>query len=113
MTLKEFKCWLEGYMEDKPGSPNAKEWEKIKEKMDKVEAEPCKRDHYWPWINPIYPYTPSPIWDEGTGTAPSWKWNDTSDTWIIETGTTHQEDLPVTGTTVYVSGDEPLGTILV
>jgi hypothetical protein len=83
MTMQEFKAWLDGYMEDRPGGPNPKEWEKIREKLNEVYPDPCHRDH-WPY----YPYVPlQPWWEplprpwyDGTGTT--WKWNDDTQ-WIV------------------------------
>ena len=46
MTLKEFKAWLEGYLEDNSATPS-KKLKRIQEKLDGV-YEDC---NHWTWCN--------------------------------------------------------------
>jgi hypothetical protein len=55
MNLPEFKAWFEGFTEGLSGPPNAKQWKRINEKIDKIEDAPPVtlhhfHDHYYrPW----------------------------------------------------------------
>ncbi len=37
MKIKEFKAWFEGYSENIPDSPNAEQWERIKDVVSNLE----------------------------------------------------------------------------
>ena len=40
MTLSEFKAWFAGYAEEMDGPPTPKQWEKIKERVGKIDGTP-------------------------------------------------------------------------
>ena len=63
MTLSEFKYWLEGFEEAIDGSPTAKQWKKIKQRMDEVkEAQSVVVErHTHTHFRERYPYY-QPIW---------------------------------------------------
>ena len=43
MTFNEFKCWFEGFLEGEGNDPpNKRQWERIKEKIDKVVEYPVR-----------------------------------------------------------------------
>ena len=63
MNLQEFKAWFEGFTENLDGTPTAKQWKRIQEKIGKiVDAPPVPvhvfHDHYYKpwarWYGPIY-----------------------------------------------------------
>ena len=56
MTLSEFKAWFAGYAEEMDGPPTPKQWEKIKERVGKIDGTPItaviyNRDYWRPyWV---------------------------------------------------------------
>lgn len=66
MTLAEFKAWFEGYtdgMGDQP--PNAKQWEAIKAKVDKITGTPIPYPIYVERY--VRPWYPNGVWYSSTG----------------------------------------------
>lgn len=63
MTLSEFKAWFEGYTDGMGGQPpNAKQWDAIKAKVDKITGTPVTPvyiERHWPWY--YQGYNP-PVW---------------------------------------------------
>jgi hypothetical protein len=51
MNLAEFKAWFEGYTEGMRDTPSAKQWARIKARVDEITAQPTEvryfYDHYW------------------------------------------------------------------
>jgi hypothetical protein len=51
MNTNEFKAWFEGFTECMEGTPNKKQWEKIKQRVDEITSEPTTvryfYDHYY------------------------------------------------------------------
>jgi hypothetical protein len=83
MTLGEFKAWLDGYMDDRGASPNAREWKKIKKQLESVQSGPCDRDHYWPY----YSGTGSVTIPCGNDWQPSNDFSNDFTSWHFNTGT--------------------------
>lgn len=63
MSLKEFKAWLNGFCDGLGGrAPNADEWVKIKENIDKLQTEyvPVTTTPFvWPYESPFMPTLPA------------------------------------------------------
>jgi len=63
MTINEFKAWFEGYTENITKLPTQKQWARIKERVDEIDAKEGKwekiiyRDHYRPWWPEWYTYS--------------------------------------------------------
>ncbi len=71
MDVSEFKAWFEGFTEDMPKPPNAKQWKRIKARVKQVDGTPTTErffhDHYW------RPY--APYWSYNTcGTSLNWSY---------------------------------------
>ncbi len=62
MTLTEFKAWFEGYTENLDGTPNTKQWKRIKSRISKLNGEAITErifiDRYLPrrYSDYSYPY---------------------------------------------------------
>lgn len=78
MDFKEFKAWVDGYMEGIEGkTPTKKQWEKIKEKLENANGCGCWHPYTWithnePWkityIDRTVPVIPTIL------TAPTITW---------------------------------------
>lgn len=64
MNLQEFKAWFEGFTESLDRPPNAKQWKRIRAKVDEIDGtvttERIYIDRYLPrypywWKQPVYP----------------------------------------------------------
>lgn len=63
MNLSEFKAWFEGFTEAMDKPPTAKQWKRIKERVDEITSDPTP----WPifvdrYVYPNRPYWVDPIW---------------------------------------------------
>ena len=57
MTLSEFKAWFEGFTEGIDGALSAKQFEKIKAKVNEISGTPITYPIYIDrWVNPYRPY---------------------------------------------------------
>ena len=81
MTIKEFKCWLDGYTADwsHNDKPTTKQWKTIRAKLNEVEEEePHYPGYRWDWTvptivpGPIGPYDPPSPYIGDPITSPSW-----------------------------------------
>ena len=58
MTLAEFKAWFEGFTEDMDGTPNEKQFERIKAKVKDIDGVAVTKtvfvDHYYPPYRPYW-----------------------------------------------------------
>lgn len=64
MNLAEFKAWFEGYTENMRDVPSAKQWTRIKARVDEITPQATEvryfYDHYWrPYYASAYAYTGS------------------------------------------------------
>lgn len=60
MTLGEFKAWFAGFTEGMKGTPNTKQWARIKERVGQIDGAPVTKEviHHWMkhYYPPYYPY---------------------------------------------------------
>ena len=72
MTVNEFRAWLEGFEEGIKGSPTKAQWEKIKLRLEDVNASDghdyCHGGYYRTW------------WPDWTWTSPRFTWANTDGT---------------------------------
>ena len=63
MNLSEFSAWFEGFTENIDGTPNKKQWARIKKRVDEITPDPTPYpvfiDRY---VRPIQPYWYGPTW---------------------------------------------------
>jgi len=91
MNLSEFKAWFEGFTECMEGTPTKKQWERIKERVAKIDGTPVTypiyiRDYWQPYYSERdrwYLTSIAPISTSGTITV----FNGTSETKIANVPT--------------------------
>ena len=75
MHLQEFKAWFEGYTEEMDGPPNAKQWKKVKKRVDEITPDWTPRtvfiDRYVPrpyltWFQTTGAPNPSGVWAQNS-----------------------------------------------
>lgn len=53
MTLDEFKAWFDGFTEDMHGTPNTKQWTRIKARIAEINSTVTTKEIYInKWVNP-------------------------------------------------------------
>lgn len=84
MTLSEFKAWFEGYTEALDGSPDEKQWKRIKAQVAKIDGAPLTqtvfidryRDYKWPnWPYPYVSYSAGTAVGSAARQSASAEWN--------------------------------------
>ena len=85
MTLSEFKAWFDGYTENMDGTPDTKQWKRIKKVVKDIDGNtvswPVYVERYWP------AYQPRPYWWTTTGTSLQ-NQNDTISNCVVTTSDT-------------------------
>ncbi len=67
MNLSEFKAWFEGFTEDMDKPPTAKQWKRVKARVEEITSEPTP----WPvfverYFQPYRRYYSEPQWSYTT-----------------------------------------------